>query len=300
VTEALYRPEIRSLPALHSGKVRDLYAIDDDRMLIVASDRISAFDVILPTPIPGKGVLLTTLSNFWFERLRDVVPNHLLDTDASGVLADDAERRQAEGRTVVARRLQPLPLEAIVRGYLSGSGWRDYQRRGAIGDVELPPRLRLADQLPEPVFTPSTKAPVGGHDENIGVADLRARIGDELTERIRKISLRLYAEAAEHAAARGVIIADTKFEFGLAPDGELVLIDEALTPDSSRFWPADAWQPGRNPPSWDKQYVRDWLEGQDWDKRAPGPELPPEVVTETAEKYRDAVQRLTATASSGR
>ena len=296
MTETLFRPEIRSLEHLHSGKVRDLYAIDDERMLIVASDRISAFDVVLPTPIPGKGECLTRLSNFWFRRLGHVVPNHLLDTDPAEVLADADERAQVEGRAVVARRLQPLPLEAIVRGYLIGSGWRDYQATGAIGGARLPAGLRLADRLPEPVFTPSTKAAAGGHDENIGFQDVAARIGETLADRVRAASLRLYGEAAEHAAARGVIIADTKFEFGLDEAGEPVLIDELLTPDSSRFWPADHWRPGTNPPSWDKQFVRDWLETRDWDKTAPGPELPADVVAETAAKYREAVERLTAPA----
>ena len=294
MSETLYRADIRSLEHLHSGKVRDLYAIDEDRMLIVASDRISAFDVILPTPIPRKGELLTRLSNFWFKRLAHVVPNHLLQTELADVLPDPAERRQVEGRAVVARRLRTLPLEAIVRGYLIGSGWRDYQTGGRIGEVVLPGGLSLADRLPEPVFTPSTKAEVGGHDENIGFSEVAERIGTELAERIRTISLRLYSEAAEYARQRGVIIADTKFEFGLDGTGEPVLIDEVLTPDSSRFWPADQWQPGSNPPSWDKQYVRDWLERQEWDKTPPGPELPECVVRETAAKYQEAVDRLTA------
>ena len=293
---ALLDPQVPSLHHLHRGKVRDLFAIDAERMLIVASDRISAFDVILPTPIPEKGRLLTELSHFWFERTRHIVANHLLATPLAEVVPDAAERAPLVGRAVVARRLQALPVEAIVRGYLSGSGWRDYRANGAIGDVHLPAGLRHAEELPEPVFTPSTKAAVGDHDENIGFADLVERVGAECAERMRALSLQLYREAAEHARARGIIIADTKFEFGLDAAGELVLIDEVLTPDSSRFWPADAWQPGATPPSFDKQYVRDWLETLDWDKRAPGPELPAAVVERTREKYREAVRRLTAPA----
>jgi len=292
VTDTLFRPDIRSLEHLHSGKVRDLYAIDDERMLIVASDRISAFDVIMPTPIPGKGRMLTTLSNFWFRRLRHVIGNHLLDVPLAEVLPNADERAQVEGRAVVARRLRALPVEAIVRGYLIGSGWRDYQAHGTVSGVRLPSGLRIADRLPEPVFTPSTKAAAGDHDENIGFEEVVARIGEAAAERIRDASLQLYGEAAEYAAARGVIIADTKFEFGLDADGHVVLIDELLTPDSSRFWPADAWQPGRNPPSFDKQYVRDWLETQDWDKTDPGPALPPDVVAGTADRYREALERL--------
>ena len=293
-TDALFRPNLDSLEHLHSGKVRELYAIDDERMLIVATDRISAFDVILPTPIPGKGRMLTQLSNFWFARMGHVIGNHLLDTDLEAVLPDADERARVEGRAVVARRLEPLPVEAIVRGYLIGSGLRDYEASGTIGGLALPGGLRRADRLPEPVFTPSTKAQVGGHDENIDFARMSGIVGAERAERIRAASLRLYAEAAEYAAGRGLIIADTKFEFGVAPDGELVLIDELLTPDSSRFWPADAWEPGTNPPSFDKQFVRDWLETLDWDKTDPGPEVPPAIAEETAAKYREAVARLTA------
>lgn len=292
-TPLLY-PDIRSLPHLHSGKVRDLYRVDGQRMLIVASDRVSAFDVVLPTPIPGKGRMLTELSNFWFARTAHIIGNHLIAADLADIVPDEAERAPLAGRAVVARRLRPLPVEAIVRGYIIGSGWRDYQETGAIGDVHLPPGLVLADRLPEAVFTPSTKAGPGEHDHNIGFADMARRIGEPLAERIRDVSLRLYTEAAEHARARGIIIADTKFEFGLDDEGGLVLIDEALTPDSSRFWPADGWQPGRNPPSFDKQFVRDWLETLDWDKTDPGPELPPDIVERTRAKYQEAVHRLTA------
>ncbi len=294
MTEALLHPEVRSLRHLHSGKVRDLYEIDEARMLMVASDRLSAFDVILPTPIPDKGALLTRLSNFWFERLGHIIGNHLLDADLAEVLPDATERAPLEGRSVVTRRLKPLPVEAIVRGYLIGSGWRDYHEAGRIGSVELPPGLRLADQLPEPVFTPSTKAVAGEHDENIGFEQVVDLVGRETAERIREVSLAIYREAAEYARERGLIIADSKFEFGLDEDGTLVLIDELLTPDSSRFWPAHDWQPGANPPSFDKQFVRDYLETLDWDKRAPGPELPEDIVHETAERYREAVERLTA------
>lgn len=290
--EALLHPEVRSLRHLHSGKVRDLYEIDDERMLMVASDRLSAFDVVLPTPIPAKGALLTRLSNFWFDRLRHIIGNHLLDGDLAEVLPDPAERGPLEGRAVVTRRLQPLPVEAIVRGYLIGSGWRDYQASGQIGSVQLPSGLRLADRLEEPVFTPSTKAQAGAHDENIGFAYMAELVGPETAEAIRRTSLALYQEAAAYARQRGLIIADSKFEFGLSEDGTLVLIDELLTPDSSRFWPADAWQPGANPPSFDKQFVRNWLETLDWDKTAPGPELPDEIVSETAARYREAVERL--------
>lgn len=293
VTEPLFRPEIRSLAHLHSGKVRDLYAIDDERLLMVASDRMSAFDVVLPTPIPGKGRTLTALSVFWFARLRHVIDNHLLDTDPAAVLADPDERAQVEGRAVVARRLRALPVEAVVRGYLAGSGWADYRRAGTIGDVRLPPGLRQAEPLPEPVFTPATKAAAGAHDENIGFDEVVARVGAAHAEHMRAVSLQLYGEAAAHAAARGVIIADTKFEFGVDAGGDLVLIDELLTPDSSRFWPTDEWRPGESPPSFDKQYVRDWLETLDWDKTAPGPELPADIVAGTAARYREALERLT-------
>ncbi|MDX1610205.1 MAG: phosphoribosylaminoimidazolesuccinocarboxamide synthase [Halofilum sp. (in: g-proteobacteria)] len=294
--DALFRPRIESLAHLHSGKVRDLYAIDAERMLIVASDRLSAFDVVLPTPIPGKGRMLTELSNFWFARMGHVIPNHLLDVDLATVLTDPRERAQVEGRAVVARRLRPLPVEAIVRGYLIGSGWRDYQETGAIGGLPLPAGLRLADRLPEPVFTPSTKAAAGGHDVNIGFDEVARTIGNELAEQVRVVSLQIYREAAEYAAGRGILIADTKFEFGLDAAGGLVLIDELLTPDSSRFWPASEWRPGDNPPSFDKQFIRDWLERQDWDKTAPGPEIPDAIARESAARYREALDRLTGTA----
>ncbi len=288
----LFETRLHSLPLLHRGKVRDLYAVDAQRLLIVATDRLSAFDVVLPTPIPDKGRVLTAVSNFWFARLAHILPNHLTGDAPEDVVAPD-ERSQVAGRAVVARRLQALPVEAIVRGYLVGSGWQDYQATGSLCGIRLPPGLRLAERLPEPLFTPSTKAAAGSHDENIDFARCEALLGAELAARVREAALALYREAAEYALTRGIIIADTKFEFGLTEDGQLTLIDEALTPDSSRFWPADQYRVGENPPSFDKQYVRDWLIASGWDKRPPAPELPAEVVVRTAEKYREALARLT-------
>jgi len=285
---------VHSLPLVHRGKVRENYAVDERHLLIVATDRISAFDVVLPTPIPGKGEILTRMSNFWFERTRHIVPNHLAtDLTLAEALPDPAERARVANRAVVVKRLRPLPVEAIVRGYLIGSGWKDYQRSGQVCGIALPPGLRLADRLPEPIFTPSTKAAVGEHDENIDFARTEALLGEALAARVRDISLRIYREAAEHALARGIIIADTKFEFGLDEAGTLHLIDEVLTPDSSRFWPDETWRPGSSPPSFDKQFVRDWLEQSGWDKRPPAPELPPDIVAQTAARYREAWQRLT-------
>ena len=291
-------PDLHSLPLIYRGKVRDLYAVDDRHLLMVASDRLSAFDVILPTRIPGKGAVLTAVSNFWFDRTRHIVPNHLqlASLTLEQALPDPAERAAVAGRAVVARRLKGLPVEAIVRGYLIGSGWKDYQRDGRVCGIPLPTGLRLAERLPEPMFTPSTKAPLGAHDENVSFNHVVGQIGADLAERVRAISLQLYREAADYALARGIIIADTKFEFGLDESGQLVLMDEALTPDSSRFWPADQYQPGVNPPSFDKQFVRDYLETLDWDKQPPGPELPPEIVARTVAKYREALERLTETA----
>ena len=292
LTEALFEPQIDSLPLIHRGKVRNLYAVDDRHMLVVTSDRISAFDVILPTPIPGKGVVLTQISNFWFRRLAHLAPNHLTDIDPESVVAE-GERDQVRDRSVVVKRLRALPVEAIVRGYLIGSGWKDYQATGQVCGIPLPEGLRLADRLPEPIYTPSTKAEVGDHDINIDYGETERLLGPEIAAQVRDLSLQLYAEAAEYARGRGIIIADTKFEFGLDEDGQVVLIDEVLTPDSSRFWPAEDYRPGISPPSFDKQFVRDWLETLDWDKTPPGPELPPEVVRRTAEKYREALARLT-------
>lgn len=262
-------------------------------MLIVTTDRLSAFDVVLPTPIPGKGAILTATSNFWFDFFKDIVPNHLADISLEQVLTDPAELEEVQGRGIVVKRLKALPVEAIVRGYLIGSGWKDYQRTGTVCGIELPSGLQMADKLPEAIFTPSTKADVGEHDENISFDRTVKLLGQDLAEQVRDISLKLYNEAADYALKRGIIIADTKFEFGLDEDGTLVLIDEAVTPDSSRFWPADQYQVGVSPPSFDKQYVRDYLETLDWDKTAPGPELPEEVVRQTAEKYREALKRLT-------
>lgn len=293
-TAALFESELKNLPLVHRGKVRDIYGIDDDHLLIVASDRLSAFDVVLPTPIPGKGRVLTAISTFWFNRLRHIVPNHLADRQLEEVLADPAERARVQGRAMVVRRAEPLPIEAIVRGYLIGSGWKDYRRGGALCGMALPPGLRQADKLPEPIFTPSTKAQLGAHDENISLARAGELIGDTRAARVRDLSLQLYREASTHAAACGIIIADSKFEFGIDRRGTLMLIDELFTPDSSRFWPAESYQPGTSPPSFDKQFVRDYLETLTWDKRAPGPALPAEVVEKTARKYQEALERLTA------
>ncbi len=291
--ETLYETKLRSLPLWQRGKVRDVYRVGDEHLLIVTTDRLSAFDVVLPDPIPGKGAVLTAVSNFWFERTRDVVPNHIAALTLDEVLADAGEREEVAGRAIVVRRLKALPVEAIVRGYLIGSGWKEYQRSGSVCGISLAGGLRMADRLPEPIFTPSTKAEVGEHDENIDFARTRELIGDDYAEQIRDISLRIYQDSAEYALERGIIIADTKFEFGLDDDGTLVLIDEILTPDSSRFWPADSYRPGESPPSFDKQYVRDYLETLDWNKTPPGPHLPPEVIRRTAEKYREAQKRLT-------
>lgn len=287
--------EIKSLPLVYRGKVRDLYTVDDRHLLMVASDRLSAFDVILPTTIPGKGAILTAVSHFWFGRTRHILPDHLQRAEKTleEALPDPLERAAVAGRAVVARRLKGLPVEAIVRGYLIGSGWKDYQRTGAVCGIRLPSGLQLADRLPEAIFTPSTKAALGAHDENVSFAVIAATIGEELAQQVREVSLRIYREAADYALNRGIIIADTKFEFGLDEDGQLVLMDEVLTPDSSRFWPADQYQPGTNPPSFDKQFVRDYLETLAWDKQPPGPELPPEIVARTTAKYREALERLT-------
>jgi phosphoribosylaminoimidazole-succinocarboxamide synthase len=294
--DTLYESALPSLPLRSRGKVRDLYDIDGEYYLIVTTDRLSAFDVVLPDPIPEKGRVLTHLSRFWFERLQGVIRNHLAPISLSEVLPDPRERALVATRAMVVRKLQPLPVEAVVRGYLIGSGWKDYQRTGMVCGIRLPEGLRLADRLPEPIFTPSTKAALGAHDENVSFDAIAAVIGGELAERIRTVSLRIYREAAEYALARGLIIADTKFEFGLDEQGQLVLMDEVLTPDSSRFWPADRYQPGVNPPSFDKQFVRDYLETLDWDKQPPGPELPAGIVARTAAKYREARERLTGSA----
>ena len=293
MTAALFESNIQSLPLIHKGKVRDIYAVDDRRLLIVTTDRLSAFDVVLPTPIPDKGRVLTAVADFWFRKLAPLLPNQLTGDAPESVVAPD-EAAQVAGRAVVVKRLKALPVEAIVRGYLVGTGWADYQSTGKVCGTALPPGLRQADKLPAPLFTPSTKAAVGAHDENIDFAQCEALLGAELAGRVRDAAIALYTAAAEFALTRGIIIADTKFEFGLDQDGTLTLIDEVLTPDSSRFWPADQYAVGSNPPSYDKQYVRDWLTASGWNKRAPGPELPAEVVERTAEKYREALRRLTA------
>ena len=293
MTAALFESNIQSLPLIHKGKVRDIYAVDDRRLLIVTTDRLSAFDVVLPTPIPDKGRVLTAVADFWFRKLAPLLPNQLTGDAPESVLAP-GEAAQVAGRAVVVKRLKALPVEAIVRGYLVGTGWADYQSTGKVCGIALPPGLRQADKLPAPLFTPSTKAAVGAHDENIDFAQCEALLGADLAGRVRDAAIALYTAAAEFALTRGIIIADTKFEFGLDQDGTLTLIDEVLTPDSSRFWPADQYAVGSNPPSYDKQYVRDWLTASGWNKRAPGPELPAEVVERTAEKYREALRRLTA------
>jgi phosphoribosylaminoimidazole-succinocarboxamide synthase len=291
--ETLFNSDLKSLPLVARGKVRDIYGVGEDHLLIVVTDRMSAFDVVLPTAIQGKGAVLTGISNFWFERTRDLVPNHLSDLSLEDVLPDAAERAQVEGRAIVVRKLEPLPLEAIVRGYLVGSGWKDYQRSGALCGIPLPEGLREADKLPEPLYTPSTKAALGAHDENISFAKTIDLVGREIAEQVRDVSLAIYIRARDHAETRGIIVADTKFEFGLDGDGTLVLIDEAVTPDSSRFWPIDSYAPGSSPPSFDKQFLRNYLETLDWDKTDPGPELPDEIARKTAEKYREAQRRLT-------
>jgi phosphoribosylaminoimidazole-succinocarboxamide synthase len=291
--QPLFESSLTSLPLLGRGKVRDIYAVDADRLLIVTTDRLSAFDVILPDPIPDKGKVLTAVSGFWFSRLGHIVPNHLTGTEPESVVTP-RERDQVNGRSVVVRRLKPLPIEAVVRGYLIGSGWKDYQRDGTVCGIRLPVGMKQAGRLPEPIFTPATKAEAGAHDENIDYAAVERLIGPALAAQVRDVALRLYAEAAAYALERGIIIADTKFEFGQDAAGTLYLIDEALTPDSSRFWPADQYREGSSPPSFDKQFVRDYLETLDWDKRAPGPRLPAEIVARTSEKYREALARLTA------
>jgi phosphoribosylaminoimidazole-succinocarboxamide synthase len=287
----MLQSELKSLPLVHRGKVRDLYAVGEDRLLVIQTDRLSAFDVILPTPIPGKGEVLTALSLFWFERLRHVLPNHLTGIEPESVVAP-AERSQVSGRAMVVRRFQPLLIEAVVRGYLAGSAWKDYQATGSVCGIELPAGMQEAQALSEPIFTPATKAPAGSHDENVDFAEAQRIVGAELALRVRDHAIRLYSEAAAYAQTRGIIIADTKFEFGIDAGGTLHLIDEALTPDSSRFWPADEYRVGTNPPSFDKQFVRDWLETQPWNKKAPAPALPADILARTSEKYAEALRRL--------
>jgi phosphoribosylaminoimidazole-succinocarboxamide synthase len=290
---ALHQSNLAKLRLIGRGKVRDLYEIDQEHLLMVASDRLSAFDVVLPQPIPGKGEVLTRVSRFWFARTSQLVPNHLADIPVAAVVEDPDELAQLGDRAMVVRRLTPLPVEAIVRGYLIGSGWKDYQQQGTVCGIALPPGLRQADRLPEPIFTPSTKAEIGGHDENVDFAHIEQLLGKALAAQVRDVSIAIYRDCADYASARGIIIADTKFELGLDSDGRLHLIDEVLTPDSSRFWPAEQYRPGTSPPSFDKQFVRDYLETLDWDKTPPGPMLPQEIIDRTAAKYREAEERLT-------
>src|SRR3954454_7253262 len=287
----LFESKIGSLKRIGKGKVRDIYAIDDDKMLIVTSDRLSAFDVVLPDPIPDKGRVLNEMANFWFSKLGHIVPNQLTGIDPASVVKKD-ELPQVQGRSVVVKKLKPLPIEAVVRGYIIGSGWKDYQKTGKVCGIELPKGLQQAQKLPQPIFTPATKAETG-HDENISFEEVVKLIGKPMAEKVRDVAIRLYKEASEYAATKGIIIADTKFEFGLDDKGELVLIDEVLTADSSRFWPADSYKLGMSPPSFDKQYVRDYLETLDWNKTPPAPKLPADVIKRTSEKYREALQRLT-------
>ena len=284
--------KITSLSFLHRGKVRDIYAVGDDKLLIVTTDRLSAFDVILPDPIPGKGAVLTAVANFWFGKLSHVVPNQLTGIDPESVVAGEEEKAQVRGRSLVVRRLKPLPIEAVARGYLIGSGWKDYQATGTVCGIALPPGLQMAQQLPSPIFTPATKAEMGDHDENIDYATVEKLLGAKLATLVKDTTLRLYREAAAFARVVGIIIADTKFEFGQDEEGRLYLIDEVLTPDSSRFWPADKYKVGISPPSFDKQFVRDYLETLDWNKQAPGPKLPQDIIDKTSANYREALTRL--------
>jgi phosphoribosylaminoimidazole-succinocarboxamide synthase len=290
---ALHESNLTSLKFLHRGKVRDLYEVDADHLLIVQTDRLSAFDAILPTPIPGKGEVLTAVSNFWFKKLAHVIPNHLSGIDPESVVKTEAEKAQVRGRAFVTKKLKPLPIEAIVRGYLVGSGWKDYKKTGAVCGIQLPAGMQEAQKLPQPLFTPSTKAAVGEHDENISFEEAQKLLGAEMAEQVKNATLALYTQASEYALTRGIIIADTKFEFGTDAAGTLYLIDEALTPDSSRFWPADQYQVGSNPPSFDKQFVRDWLESSGWNKQPPAPQVPADVLQKTADKYREAQRLLT-------
>jgi phosphoribosylaminoimidazole-succinocarboxamide synthase len=290
---ALHESNLTSLKFLHRGKVRDLYEVDADHLLIVQTDRLSAFDVILPTPIPGKGEVLTAVSNFWFKKLGNVIPNHLSGIDPESVVKTEAEKAQVRGRAIVTKKLKPLPIEAIVRGYLVGSGWKDYKKTGTLCGIQLPAGMQEAQKLPQPLFTPSTKAAVGEHDENISFEETKKLLGADLAEQVKNATLALYTQAADYALTKGIIIADTKFEFGTDKNGKLYLIDEALTPDSSRFWPADQYKVGSNPPSFDKQFVRDWLESSGWNKQPPAPQVPADVLQKTADKYREAQRLLT-------
>ncbi|WP_278541100.1 phosphoribosylaminoimidazolesuccinocarboxamide synthase [Oxalobacter formigenes] len=289
----LMKTQIKSLPFLHRGKVRDIYAVGDDKLLVVQTDRLSAFDVIMEDPIPNKGRILTAMSNFWFKKFGHLMPNHMTDIDPESLVAPH-ERDQVRGRAIVVKKFKAIPIEAIVRGYIIGTGWKDYQQTGAICGIKLPAGLKEAQKLPEVIFTPSTKADVGEHDQNISFEKMKEIVGAEVAEKVREMAITLYREAAEFAATKGILIADTKFEFGMDDDGKIYLIDEILTPDSSRFWPASSYEVGMSPPSFDKQYVRDWLSAQPWDKTAPAPRLPLEVAEKTTEKYNEALRLLTA------
>jgi phosphoribosylaminoimidazole-succinocarboxamide synthase len=292
-TATIHRTDLRGLEKVYEGKVRDLYNVDAQYVLMVTTDRLSAFDVVLPDPIPDKGRVLNAISNFWFAKTERLVPNHLSGRPLASAVRDPEDLALLEGRAVIARRLRPLPIEAVVRGYLIGSGWKDYVKTGKVCGISLPQGLKLAQRLPQALFTPATKAAAGAHDENISFAAVERLLGAGVAAKVRDTSLALYAEAAQHARERGIIIADTKFEFGLTAAGELTLMDEVLTPDSSRFWPADSYLPGMSPPSFDKQFVRDYLETLPWDKKAPGPKLPADIIARTSEKYREALARLT-------
>ncbi len=291
--KTLLKADIQSLKLLHRGKVRDMYAIDEQHLLIVTTDRLSAFDVVLPTPVPGKGEILNQVSDFWFKKMAHLIPNQTAELSLEQAIPDAEDRDRVRSRALVVKRLKPLPIEAIVRGYLIGSGWKEYQQQGSVCGIDLPQGLGLADKLPEPIFTPSTKADIGAHDENISFEKMCDVIGEDLATQVRDISLTMYQEAAAYALERDIIIADTKFEFGLDEHGTLTLIDEVLTPDSSRFWDVKTYQPGVSPPSFDKQIVRDWLETLDWDKTEPGPEVDDTIMQKTADKYREALERLT-------
>jgi phosphoribosylaminoimidazole-succinocarboxamide synthase len=290
----LLQSSIKSLPFLHRGKVRDIYAVGEDKLLVIQTDRLSAFDVILDDPIPGKGEVLTALSNFWFGKLGHLVPNHMTGIDPESVVSGEAERAEVRGRAMVVKKFKPLSIEAIVRGYIIGSGWKDYQQTGRLCGIELPAGLKEAEKLPQTLFTPSTKAPAGQHDENISFAEAMERVGSDAAFKVRDAAITLYTRAAEYAATRGIIIADTKFEFGTDAGGGVYLIDEMLTSDSSRFWPVAEYRTGISPPSFDKQFVRDWLEQQPWNKKAPAPRLPAEIIAKTAEKYREALRLLSS------
>ena len=293
-SDTLFESTVTGLERIGRGKVRDIYSVDNDHLLIVTTDRLSAYDVVMPDPVPGKGQVLTQISNFWFEMMEDLIPNHLTDRKLNSIIDDDESLQPLEQRSIVTRRLRPLPIEAVVRGYLIGSGWRDYQQTGQVCGIDLPPNLEQAAKLPQTLFTPATKAATGDHDENVSFETVQQMIGDDLAEQVREVSIRIYERAAAYALGRGIIIADTKFEFGQDDEERLYIIDEILTPDSSRFWPLSDYRTGISPPSFDKQFVRDYLDTLDWDKAAPGPRLPPEVIQQTGDKYREALRILTS------